>query len=92
MLQWCSLAAAGWDDPGASVQLPPASWAGLGWAGGGLQRKEGRRSSEEQLQCCSAAVGRPTAHTAAAGWRLEDLILDFWDDGNLGVGNKGSFL
>ena len=115
LLQWGSLAAAGWDDPGASVQLPPASWAGLGWAcwavlgcavlgwlgwaelaGDCSGRKEGghQRSScsAAVLQCCSAAVGRPTAHTAAAGWRLEDLILDFWDDGNLGVGNKGSFL
>ena len=73
------------------MQLPAASWAGLaGTAAEG--RKEVIRGAAAVLQCCSAAVGRPTAHTAAAGWRLEDLIRDFWDDGNLGVGNKGSFL
>ena len=47
MLQWCSLAAAGWDDPGASVQLPAASWAGLGWAGLGWRHPQLARSVSE---------------------------------------------
>ena len=63
MLQWCSLAAAGWDDPGASVQLPPASWAGLaglGWAGLGWAELagdcSGRKEGGHQRSSCSAAV------------------------------------
>ena len=50
VVQWCG-AAAGWDDPGASVQL--LQLAGLGWAGGDCS---GRKEGGHQRSSCSAAV------------------------------------